>query len=84
MFRSGDIEGVGEVQNISSSGLLLERCSSPPKPGHTVWVRTSYFPGSTEVPIESHVVRTTDTGFAVRFVNLTPAAQRVIGQLLPA
>ena len=84
MFRSDEGEGVGEVQNISSSGLLLERCSSVTRTGHTVWLRTSYFPGSTEVPIESRVVRTTDTGFAVRFVNLTPAAEHVIGQVLPA
>ena len=83
MFRTADLEGVGEVENISTSGLLLERCSAPTRTGHTVWLRASYFPGSTEVPLESRVVRTTETGFAVRFVNLTPAAEHMIGQVLP-
>jgi hypothetical protein len=82
-YRCGTLEGVGEVQNISSSGLLLERCSSPARAGLTVWLRASYFPGSIEVPIESQVVRTTDSGFAVRFVNLTPRVARLIGQILP-
>jgi hypothetical protein len=83
-YRCDDLEGVGEVQNISSSGMLLERCSAPAREGLTVWLRASYFPGSTEVPIESKVVRTTDSGFAVRFVNLTPTVARLIGHILPS
>ena len=83
-YRSDAFEGVGEVQNISSSGLLLERCSTPAREGLTVWLRASYYPGSTEVPIESKVVRTTGSGFAVRFVNLTPVVAHLIGHILPA
>jgi hypothetical protein len=83
-YRCDAFEGVGEVQNISRSGLLLERCSAPAREGLTVWLRASYFPGSTEVPIESQVVRTTESGFAVRFVNLTPVVTRLIGHILPA
>jgi hypothetical protein len=83
-YRGTAFEGVGEVQNISSSGLLLERCSAPAREGLTVWLRASYFPGSTEIPIESQVVRTTDSGFAVRFVNLTPVVSRLIGHILPS
>jgi hypothetical protein len=82
-YRGEAFEGVGEVQNISSSGMLIERCSAPAREGLTVWLRASYFPGSTEVPIESRVVRTTDSGFAVRFVNLTPVVTRLIGHILP-
>lgn len=83
-YRCSDLEGIGEVQNISSSGLLLERCSIPPREGTTVWLRASYFPGSIEVPIESKVVRVTESGFAVRFVNLTPNVSRLIGHILPS
>jgi hypothetical protein len=82
-YRSDAFEGVGEVQNISTSGMLIERCSAPAREGLTVWLRASYFPGSTEVPIESQVVRTTDSGFAVRFINLTPVVTRLIGHILP-
>jgi hypothetical protein len=83
-YRGSEIEGIGEVQNISSSGLLLERCSAPLREGATVWLRASYFPGSIEVPIESKVVRTTESGFAVRFVNLTPRVAQLIGHILPS
>jgi hypothetical protein len=83
-YRGSEVEGVGEVQNISSSGLLLDRCSTPPREGATVWLRASYFPGSIEVPIESKVVRITRSGFAVRFVNLTPNVTRLIGHILPS
>ena len=84
MWGSNGHQGTGEVQNISSSGMLIERSSCFAQPGWRVWVRTSYFPGSSEVPIPTVVVRTTDTGFAVRYADLSPAAQDVIGHILPA
>jgi hypothetical protein len=83
-YRGIEVEGVGEVQNISSTGLLLDRCSTSAREGATVWLRASYFPGSIEVPIESKVVRVTQSGFAVRFVNLTPKVARLIGHILPS
>ena len=64
--------------------MLIERSSIFARPGWRVWVRTSYFPGSTEIPIPSVVVRTTETGFAVRYADLSPAAEGVIGHILPA
>jgi hypothetical protein len=84
IWGSNGQEGTGEVQNISSSGMLIERSSVFAKPGWRVWVRTSYFPGSTEVPIPSVVVRTTETGFAVRYAEPSSAVQDVIGHILPA
>jgi len=83
-YRGEAFEGVGEVQNISSSGMLIERCSAPAREGLTLWLRASYFPGSTEIAIESQVVRTTGSGFAVRFVNLTPRVAQLIGHILPS
>jgi len=83
-YRDDQIEGTGEIQNISRSGLLLERCSARAREGSTVWLRASYFPGSIEVPIESTVVRTTQSGFAVRFVNVTPTVSKLIGHILPS
>ena len=78
------VDGTGFVQNISRSGLLLDECSQNATPGSMVWLRASYFPGSTEVPIKSEVVRVTDSGFAVKFVHLSPAAEHLIERILPS
>jgi hypothetical protein len=75
--------GSGFVENISRSGVLLAGCSPVPHPGARVWLRASYFPGSVEVALSGEVVRLTERGFALKFIDLTPVAERTISRILP-
>ena len=69
-FRCDDQVGTGTVWNVSASGALVERTSTVVESGTPLRLRLSYYPGSFEIELPSEVVRTTPTGFAVRFTDL--------------
>ena len=82
-FRGGDITGHGTIENISASGALVEGVSPPVPQGTALGLQPSYYPGSSEVELWAEVVRTTDTGFAVRFINLGSSALELLRSVLP-
>ena len=69
-YRGSGCEGVGFVRNISRSGARIERSSVTVTQGMMLGIRFSTFLGSFAAELPSQVVRLTDTGFAVRFVEL--------------
>ena len=81
-FRHNDQVGTGTVWNVSASGALVERASIPVDSGSPLRMRFSYYPGSFEIEVPSEVVRTTPTGFAVRFIDLDASSRRLLARIL--
>ncbi len=81
-FRCDDQVGTGTVWNFSASGALVERASIVVERGSSLRMRLSYYPGSFEIEVPSEVVRTTPTGFAVRFTELDAPSRRLLARVL--
>ena len=81
-FRCDDQIGTGTVWNVSASGALVERASIVVESGTPLRMRLSYYPGSFEIELPSEVVRTTPTGFAVRFTDLNASSRRLLARVL--
>ena len=81
-FRCDDQVGTGTVWNVSASGALVERASIVVESGTPLRMRLSYYPGSFEIELPSEVVRTTPTGFAVRFSHLDAPSRRLLSRVL--
>ena len=81
-FRCHDQIGTGTVWNVSASGALVERASVVVESGTPLRMRLSYSPGSFEIELSSEVVRTTPTGFAVRFTDLDASSRRLLARVL--
>jgi hypothetical protein len=60
----------GMVANISFTGALLESASESIEPGTRLVLRCSIFVGSFDIELAGEIVRNTDGGFAVEFVDL--------------
>jgi hypothetical protein len=82
-YRNGGVHGHGTVWDISASGALIEEASSPVERGTTLGLRSSFFPGSFEVELKGDVVRHTETGFAVQFVDLGAPEIEFLRAVLP-
>lgn len=82
-FRANGQHGNGVIWNISLSGARIERASLTLTPGSPVWLRPSFYPGSSQVELPSRVIRPTDTGFAVQFAELGEPEQRLLRLALP-
>ena len=63
--------GSGILWDISKSGARIEEVSRLVEPGTTLTLRFSFFAGSFDVPLRGETVRTTDWGFAVRFIDVS-------------
>ncbi len=71
-FSSERQEGLVVLENVSSSGALLERTESRPPLGARVRLMT-YLPGrTTPLQLIGRVVRITDSGFAVHYETPNP------------
>lgn len=81
-YRGTSVEGTGTIWNVSASGALVERVSATVAAGTPLRMRVSYYPGSFEIELPTEVVRTTDTGFAVRFTDLDESSQRMLARVL--
>ena len=79
-YASGEREGSGRIANISFSGALIEPASPTPSPGTPLGLRASCLAFAGE--LSSEVVRTTHSGFAVRFTDLEPEALAALRRLL--
>ena len=70
--------GTGLTENVSSSGVLVERTSAELPIDTELRMRFSFFQGSFATVFTAAVVRYTEDGFAARFVNLDTAQIEVL------
>jgi hypothetical protein len=82
-YTSGSVRGQGTIWDISASGARIEDASVPVEQGATLGLRSSFFPGSFEVELKADVVRYTETGFAVKFVELGEPQVEFLRRILP-
>ena len=82
-YEGDQIRGSGITGNVSLAGLLLEYVSTPVAQGKELRLRISLYPGSFDVEFRAHVVRQTDRGFEVQFVDPTPEQKKVLSACLP-
>jgi hypothetical protein len=83
-FQGPAVAGSGTIQDISTSGARLRAAGAPPQPGATMTMRFSIFPGSLEISLSSEIVRHTEDGFAVRFLDLSYDQDQYLKAALPA
>ncbi|MEE9280272.1 MAG: PilZ domain-containing protein [Myxococcota bacterium] len=81
-YRGDAVLGTGTIWNVSASGALVERASTIVETGTPLRIRVSYYPGSFEIELPSEVVRTTSTGFAIRFTDLDESSRRLLARVL--
>ena len=74
--------GTGHTENVSSSGVLVERTSAELPIDTELRMRFSFFHGSFDTIFTGAVVRYTEDGFAARFVNLDTAQIDVLQRAL--
>ena len=84
VYRHGTSTGEGMIWNISTSGARIERASIREAPGTSLLIHASFFPGSFEVELPAEVVRETDEGFSVRFIELQERELSMLKAALPA
>ncbi len=75
--------GSGFTENVSLSGALIE-CTSASMPIKAkLRLRFSFFVGSFDIVFLGTVVRHTEDGFAVEFVDMGQAQLEALGRILP-
>ncbi len=77
-FSSKYCNGSGMVQNISSSGALIEDAEPPLLAGGEVKLEFSLFADSLPIKIKARVVRETEEGFAVQFQKADPRTRQIL------
>ena len=81
-YRGPGFEGEGLLGDISSSGARIERASNGVAPGTKLGMRFSFFVGSFARELPAEAVRETESGFAVRFVELKAEDRRLLERAL--
>ncbi len=82
-YQSSGREGKGLLWNISSSGARIEQASVSMQLGTEVRLTLAFFPGAAPVALLGEVVRETESGFAVRFLDLGQRVQKLLRVALP-
>ncbi len=83
-YHGCEASGTGMTWDISASGLRIEDVSTRLEDGDGVRVRCSFFfVGSFDVELKGSVVRQTETGFALQFLDLGTGQLRLLDALLP-
>ena len=75
--------GSGFTENVSLSGVRIEYASVSMPIQTEIQLRFSFFAGSFDTVFRGSVVRHTDAGFAVRFVDMGDAQLEVLRRSLP-
>jgi hypothetical protein len=75
--------GTGTTENISISGVLIENASTQVGLGATVELRFSFYPGSFDTPFAGHVIRHTESGFALQFADIGDDQLALLRTALP-
>ncbi|MDJ0847561.1 MAG: PilZ domain-containing protein [Myxococcota bacterium] len=81
-YQAGDAEGQGLVTNLSQTGAMVERCSEPLDPGTKLVLRLKPAGGFKTVSVDAEVVRATEEGFALRFVETSEAANELLAEVI--
>ncbi len=71
VFWSGRVEGAGSLRDLSISGARVDDASAKLKPGTKVELTWGLRENGSPLRIPANVVRETDTGFAVEFLDLS-------------
>lgn len=82
-YRGRRAQGTGTIWDISASGARLENVSTCLDEGETARMRASFFLGSFDVELKGSVVRHTETGFAVQFLELGTDQVGLLRSILP-
>ena len=77
-YSGRSVRGVGIVQNISATGALIEEAEPPLLSGGEVTLKFSIHEGSVPLSIRATVVRETDLGFAIEFIEMNPRTRKVL------
>ena len=64
------VEGCGELHDVSMTGARIEEASTPMKPGTKLRVTFRLKECGTAIQLWANVVRETETGFAVQFLEM--------------
>ncbi len=86
-YRSDAFKGTGLVQNISTSGALIEDATNLPTRGTALQIRllalrtVLRLDGPNSLNLDVEVVRRTETGFGVCFVGDTHEVARILDRV---
>ena len=75
--------GSGLTENVSLSGVLIEPASRSIAIQTEIGMRFSFFIGSFGTVFQGTVVRHTEDGFAVQFIDMDEAQLEVLRKILP-
>ena len=75
--------GSGLTENVSLSGVLIEHASTSMAIQAEIQLRFSFFSGSFDTVFRGTVVRHTEDGFAVQFVDMGEAQLEVLRRIAP-
>jgi len=79
-FSTGDTEGRGRLANLSETGALIREATQRLYPGIKIRVRIEDGSGGDGVELRAAVVRETDDGFAVRFLQVAPELAPILAE----
>ena len=74
--------GTGFTDNLSLSGVLIEYASASIPIKTEIGMRFSFFAGSFETVFRGIVIRQTEDGFAVQFVDMSEAQLEILRKVL--
>ncbi len=74
--------GSGLTENVSLSGVLIERVSRSIAIQTEIRLRFSFFIGSFDTVFHGTVIRHTEGGFAVQFADMDPVQLDVLRRIL--
>lgn len=82
-YQTFSVRGEGLLWDISGSGARIEKASRPMPPGRKLHLELPFFPDSAPVVLSAEVVRTTASGFAVKFLHLNDRLKKLLEVVLP-
>jgi hypothetical protein len=83
LYRAAKGRGKGIIWDISMTGVRVEVATGKLRPGMHVHIKFAYSNEAQPVVAAAEVVRATETGFAARFVNMSPSLEAQLRLALP-
>jgi hypothetical protein len=77
-YSGRSVRGTGTVRNISSSGALIENAEPLLLAGGEVQLSFSIFGNSLPITVPAKVVRETETGFGVEFLEMNVRSRKIL------
>ena len=82
LYQAHGARGSGMIWDISTSGARIEVATTDVAPGSLIRVRFVYSPTEPPLLTSAQVVRCTEGGFAVEFVNMERHAHHLLADAL--